>query len=55
MQFTNLHFDVVYHILLSIPDFHILAAAILTSKALIFKVFHAHKQAILTSVAFNLV
>jgi hypothetical protein len=55
MQFTDLPLDIVDHILSFIPDFRTLAAAILTSKAHIFKSFQSHKQAILTSVALNLV
>jgi hypothetical protein len=55
MQFIDLPLDIVDHILSFIPDLRTLAAAILTSKAHIFKPFESHKRVILTSVAFNLV
>jgi hypothetical protein len=55
MQFTDLPLDIVDHILSCIPDYRTLLAAILTSKAQLYKVFQSHKQSILVSVTFNLV
>lgn len=55
VQFIDLPADVVDKILICLPDFRSLDAAIRTSKEYIYDVFRGHRQTILTAVALNLV
>ncbi|KAK7694337.1 hypothetical protein QCA50_001520 [Cerrena zonata] len=54
MKFEDLPSDIVDRILMSIPDFTTLSAALLTSKAHVYNVYQAHPKSVFHAVAYNI-
>ena len=55
MTLDQLHPDVLDKILLSLPDFQTLSAALRTSRTHFYSVFQAHPKSIVLSIAYNVV